>query len=250
MPTIENLNETRDQVCLRILLSSWPPLGHDGLSSFTPPFVRTAGCLDATQPHQSNSSEQHKSTGATAGVTECQEEGEFGYLGFRPSTAAVRYSLLVEKLPALLRLVQGGHRLGMAASSAASPTHLRGTEYFLSGLFRVNLEAVPAQRKTRICLLVVIYSQIKHQVQLKSTFTFPVYAAPLCRSQSWEAVLWSKRGRPGFGWESTGMPRPLRLRSRPSASAWVRDPVLSRGHVDAPAENMVSGVTRSCASPP
>lgn len=84
------------------------------------------GCLNAKRHLKldSNSNQYRESAATAAAATDApeEEEGAYCYLGYPPPTQSFRYSILVEKLPSLLRLIQGAHRLGTAASSAASAT--------------------------------------------------------------------------------------------------------------------------------
>lgn len=81
--------------------------------------VRTAGCFDTKRQQQlgNNGGSHLSSLGPTS-----QEEGEYCYLGYPPRATSVRYSLLVDNLPGLLRLVQGAHRIRKAASFNKSTT--------------------------------------------------------------------------------------------------------------------------------
>lgn len=76
--------------------------------------------IDGDNSNQCSESAVAAATAATDAVGE--EEGEYCHLGYPPQTQPVRYSILVEKLPSLLRLLQGAYRLGTAASPAASAT--------------------------------------------------------------------------------------------------------------------------------
>lgn len=77
--------------------------------------------MNRQQQPGNNGSQRYSSPGSAS-----QGEGEYCYLGYPPRTKSVRYNLLVEKLPGLLRLIQGAHRIGEAASSTNSKVDPQG----------------------------------------------------------------------------------------------------------------------------
>lgn len=133
----------------------WGMTGHQ---LFHTPAIRTPGCFDAKLQNKSGSDDGRRNfaaagAAAAATVADSQDEGAFGYLGCPPRTPAVRYGMLVEKLPGLLRLVQGGHRLGKAALQATSSAQPQG---IFHDRYKVGSSLRPG--KTQAGLLMVMCS--------------------------------------------------------------------------------------------
>eukprot|EP00752_Nemacystus_decipiens_P008396 g7506.t1 len=88
--------------------------------------LRLSGCLETKWPKKDDGDGGQRTIATAAhAVAEDECDEDFGYLGCPPRTPGVRYSTLVNKLPGLLRLIQGAHRLAKAASGAASSTQPR-----------------------------------------------------------------------------------------------------------------------------
>ena len=68
------------------------------------------GCLGA---HGCRPSSDHSEAAVQGGIV---EEGAYCYLGYPPGTVSVSFRGLVDKLPALLSLIQAAHRVGEAST--------------------------------------------------------------------------------------------------------------------------------------